>query len=67
MRLPRTWWDKDLLKDEPFLSAFKARQRQLADPPTRRGTGKDDDFSRSEAIAQEFLDRKLVSLSTPST
>jgi hypothetical protein len=63
MRIPQTWRDRSLLEDEPFLSAFKARQ--LAAPPTRRGTrlaGKDDDDARNEAIANEIREMKLVSL-----
>lgn len=59
MRVPQVWYDKGLLEDEPFLSAFKARQ--LANPPTRQG--KDDDLSRNRAMANEITrDKKLVSL-----
>jgi hypothetical protein len=59
MRVPQAWYDKGLLEDEPFLSAFKARQ--LANPPTRQG--KDDDLSRNRAMADEIIgDKKLVSL-----
>ena len=67
MREPQTWYDKSLLKDEPFLSAFKARQ--LAAPPTRRSAGHagEDDDARNDAIVKEILDMNLVSLFIPST
>lgn len=62
MREPESWSDKSLLEDEPFLSAFKARQ--LAAPPTRRGAGpagEDDDDARDRAIATTIREMKLVS------
>ena len=67
MREPQTWYDKSLLEDEPFLSAFKARQ--LAAPPTRRSAGLagEDDDARNSAIAKEILGMNLVSLFIPST
>lgn len=65
MRKPKTWHDKGLLEDEPFLSAFKPRQ--IAGPPTRQCTGKDDDASRNAAIVQEIKNRRLVRLSILST
>ena len=70
MRIPKTWFDISLLEDEPFLSAFKARQ--LAAPPTRRCAGRageddDDDDARNRAIVDEIMKMDLVSLSIPST
>lgn len=62
MRIPQSWNDEGLLEDEPFLSAFKARQ--LAAPPTRRCAalaGGDDDDARNEEIVREIRDMKLVS------
>lgn len=64
MRLPQTWRDKSLLEDEPFLSAFKARQ--IAAPPTRRGAalaGEDDDDARNDAIVRDIRDMNLVGFS----
>lgn len=63
MRKPGSWSDKSLLEDEPFLSAFKARE--LAAPPTCRGTGatgEDDDDPRNEAIVDKIVEMNLVSL-----
>ena len=68
MRLPQTWRDKSLLEDEPFLSAFKARQ--IAAPPTRRGAalaGEDDDDARNDAIVRDIRDMNLVGLFIVST
>ena len=70
MREPQTWYDKSLLEDEPFLSAFKGRR--LAAPPTRRragpARGKDsNDHARNKAIVEKIRDMKLVSFSIPST
>ena len=64
MRTPQSCWDRGLLEDEPFLSAFKARR--LAAPP-RRGTNNTDEFDRNEAIAEQLRNMKLVSLSISST
>ena len=69
MREPQSWFDKVLLEDEPFLSAFKARQ--IAGPPTRRCTGQDDDADddarRNAIVAKEIEGRNLVCLSVPYT
>ena len=67
MREPKSWRDRGLLEDEPFLSAFKARQ--LAAPPTRRGAGPtdEDDDARNNAIVNEIVEMKLVSLFIPFT
>ena len=68
MRIPQSWNDEGLLEDEPFLSAFKARQ--LAAPPTRRCAalaGGDDDDARNEEIVREIRDMKLVSFFIAST
>jgi hypothetical protein len=67
MRLPQSCYDKGLLEDEPFLSAFKARQ--LAAPPTRGAgpAGVDDDDASDEAIANEIRNMNLVSLFILST
>jgi hypothetical protein len=59
MRAPHAWHDRGLLEDEPFLSAFKARQ--VAGPPTRGGTDSED--GRNIAVANELKKRRLVSLS----
>ena len=60
MREPKTWYDQDLLEDEPFLSAFKAPQ--IADPPACQCTEKVDDGDRNDIIVREIeKDRKLVS------
>ena len=64
MRKPQTWYDKGLLEDEPFLSAFKARQ--IAGPPSRR-MAKDNDAIRNATIVQQIKDGKLVRLSILST
>lgn len=74
MRNPQTWFDKSLLEDEPFLSAFK--ERQLAAPPTPQiagsaSAGEDhDDNTRNfmfAIIAKDLMDMKLVSLVIPYT
>jgi len=60
MREPQSWYDKSLLEDEPFLSAFKARQ--VAAPPDRRGVGvaDEDDDARNKAVVKDIQkDMKL--------